>query len=60
MKRLRGIDDAVADLIKDEHIFRIVFPNLRKVSGVRQCEIAGLLVCAANYSGACVALVTLG
>ena len=52
LKRLRDIDEEVADLLKDKHISQNALRHFRRVSTARQREIAELMVCAANYSNA--------
>ena len=52
LKRLRNIDEEVADLLKDKYITQNALRNFRRVSAARQREIAELMVCAANYSNA--------
>jgi hypothetical protein len=52
LKRLRDIDEEVADLLKDKHISQNALRHFRRVSTALQREIAELMVCAANYSNA--------
>jgi hypothetical protein len=50
MTLLDGINGEAADLLKDKPVSAKVISLMRKVSGVRQIEIAELMVSAGNYS----------
>jgi ParB-like chromosome segregation protein Spo0J len=50
LKLLDGIDEEAADLLKDKEICSKAIRLLKKVTGVRQIEIAELMVSANNYS----------
>jgi ParB/RepB/Spo0J family partition protein len=50
MTLLDGINEEAADLLKDKAISPKAIRLMRKVSGVRQIEIAELMVSAANYT----------
>lgn len=50
MTLLDGINGEAADLLKDKPVSTKVIALMRKVSGVRQIEIAELMVSAGNYS----------
>ncbi len=52
LKRLHGISGEVAALLKDKHISQNALRQLRRVSEIRQREIAEMMVYAANYSNA--------
>ncbi len=60
MTLLDGINAEAADSLKDKPISRNVISLLRKVTGVRQIEIADLMVCANNYSKSYVEAMILG
>lgn len=49
MRLLNGIHEEAADLLKDKNIAPKAIRLLKKVSGVRQIEIAELMVAANNY-----------
>jgi len=49
IRLLNGIHDEAADLLKDKNISPKAIRLLKKVSGVRQIEIAELMVAANNY-----------
>ena len=50
MNLLVGLHTEVADLLKDKHMSPKTLHLLRRVSGVRQIEIAELMVAANNYT----------
>jgi hypothetical protein len=50
LKLLDGIDEEAADLLKDKEICPKAIRLLKKVTGVRQIEIAELMVSANNYA----------
>ena len=60
MNLLVGIHAEAADLLKDKQITPRTLRMLRRVSGVRQVEIAELLVAANNYSASYVEALILG
>ena len=60
MNLLVGIHTEAADLLKDKQITPRTLRMLRRVSGVRQVEIAELLVAANNYSASYVEALILG
>ena len=60
MNLLVGIHLEVADLLKDKQMAPRTLHLLRRVNGVRQIEIAELMVAANNYTGAYVEALILG
>jgi hypothetical protein len=60
MNLLLGINAEVADLLKDKNIAPHTLRLLRRVNGVRQLEIAELMVGAANYTNSYVEALILG
>jgi ParB-like chromosome segregation protein Spo0J len=60
MNLLVGINGEVADLLKDKNIAPATLRLLRRVNGVRQLEIAELMVGAANYTNSYVEALILG
>jgi hypothetical protein len=52
MRLLDGIHEEAADLLKDKPIFPQAIKELKKVSGVRQIEMAELMVSTNNYTRA--------
>jgi hypothetical protein len=52
MRLLDGIHEEAADLLKDKAIFPQAIKELKKVSGVRQIEMAELMVSTNNYTRA--------
>lgn len=60
MNLLLGIDEEVADLLKDKNISPKTLRLLRRVNGVRQLEIVELMVGAENYTSAYAEALILG
>jgi len=60
MNLLLNIHEAVADLLKDKNISPRTLKLLRRVNGVRQIEIAELMVGAENYTNGYVEALILG
>jgi len=60
MNLLRGINEEVADLLKDKNISPKTLRLLRQVNGVRQLEIVELMVGAENYTSAYAEALILG